>query len=706
MMAVLKKKPRAATSCIDRAGAGLRPAPATHWLTIAGDTAGNCPGKRELSARPFFLFLFLSLSLLLAACSPQPAPTAAVTGPAASAVPTHVPATVGPGTPSPLPAASATPAPPPTPAPLELVVCQTGEPSSLYLYGDDVTARAGIFQALFDGPVDSVGYGYQPVLLTALPSLEAGTAGMDTVDVSPGDKVVDAVTGLPVPLAPGVQLAQADGSVITYTGTSQAHTVQVWAQFSLRSGVRWSDGAPLTADDSVFSYEIASAVVPGQTIGAGNKYVANRTAAYIALDPQQTRWTGLPGWLDNNFFLRFWTPLPRHLYGSDSAAQLLSLPAANDRPLGWGPFMFGDAASGSGWVKGASLTLVRNPNYFRASEGLPRLDKITFRFGLDAPDLLSEMQAGRCDLAGDDVDWSSLVPQLLQAKQAGTLAPSFVADNVFEHLDFGITPASDYKRPAGSNLFQDVHLRQAVAYCLDRQTLISQLVNGLSEVPASYVPSAHPDFGGQDLMAYAFDPAQGQNLLAEAGWNVVGADGVRLKGKLRLSLSLVSAPADDPFRQALLAFIQGQLMSNCGIEVKPNLLSADDLYAQWPDGLLFGRHFDLGTFPWRTGSEPPCELYLSDAIPGDENPGGANDTGYSSQAFDTACRVARRALDGATRHQGQVAAQVVFMQDLPSLPLFFRPKIAVARPSVSGLQLDSTAGSILWNVESLGLTRE
>jgi peptide/nickel transport system substrate-binding protein len=120
---------------------------------------------------------------------------------------------------------------------------------------------------------------------------------------------------------------------------------------------------------------------------------------------------------------------------------------------------------------------------------------------------------------------------------------------------------------------------------------------------------------------------------------------------------------------------------------------------------LFGRHFDLGAFPWRTGSEPPCELYLTEAIPGDQNPGGANDSGYSSQAFDTACQVARRALDAATRHQGQVAAQVVFMQDLPSLPLFFRPKIAVAVPAVTGLQLDTTAGSILWNVETLGLAR-
>src|SRR5262249_4892442 len=146
----------------------------------------------------------------------------------------------------------------------------------------------------------------------------------------------------------------------------------------------------------------------------------------------------------------------------------------------WGPFMFGDAASGSGWVPGDHLTLVRNPYYFRAAEGLPRLDRLTFRFGLDAPTILSEMQAGRCDLAGDDVDWSGQIPQLLAAKQNGTLAPAFVADNVFEHLDFGIAPAAAYKRAAGADLFQNPPVRQAVAFCLDRQALIDQLDNGLS----------------------------------------------------------------------------------------------------------------------------------------------------------------------------------------------------------------------------------
>ena len=309
--------------------------------------------KSRLAQGPPLLLLIL---LFITACGTRPAP------------PPPTPAT---HTPSPndtgIPPTATLPSPTPTPAPLELVVCQTGEPSSLYLYGEDLTARAGILEALFDGPIDSVGFSHQPVILSDLPSVEAGSAGLAAAEVRLGDKVVDAATGAVVPLAEGVQLAQLDGSVITYTGDAPAATLQTWALFSLRPGLLWSDGQPLTADDSQFSFEMAR-----NPDTPASKFVVERTSIYHAEDDTHTRWTGLPGWVDNSFSLRFWTPLPRHLYGPHTAAEMLTLPEAFDHPIGWGPFMFDAGPGGSGWFRGSHLTLVRNPNYFRAAEGLPR----------------------------------------------------------------------------------------------------------------------------------------------------------------------------------------------------------------------------------------------------------------------------------------------------------------------------------------------
>ncbi len=596
------------------------------------------------------------------------------------------------------PAATPTPAPTltPTPTPIELVVCQTGEPLSLYLYGDVGAARAGIFDALFDGPIDSVGYAYQAVILETLPSLENGGVSLNEVEVRPGDRVVDAITRQIVPLAEGVQLAQLDGSQITYAGSDPVRTVQVSAVFTLKPGLLWSDGQPLTAEDSRFSFDIAaSADTPV------SHFVTDLTARYEAVDDRTVRWTGLPGWRDTEAFLRFWTPLPRHLYGQLSARELLADADAAERPLGWGPFMLGP----EGWVKGDHLTLVSNPEYFRAVEGLPRVDWVTFRFGLGSDEILEEMLAGRCDIGAEEADFGGALAFLLEAQAGQILAPQFVPDGAFEHLDFGILPADDYRRAAGNDLFQDVRVRRAVAYCLDRTALVNQLLSGVAEVPAVYLSTRHPLYAASGVTRYPFDPAQGQALLAEAGWADNDGDGVRESGRRRLSLDYISGPPGSAFRETLMQLVQAQLLANCGIELRLQSYEADELYAPWPSGALFGRKFDLGEFPWRTGHEPPCDLYVTEAIPSDQNPGGANNTGYNNPAFDAACHAAQNAFDEATRRARHAEAQAIFTQDLPSLPLFLRVKVGVARPRVSGYQLDPTASSDLWNVETIALAQ-
>ncbi len=633
--------------------------------------------------------LGFGISFGLAACA-TPTPTGLATPTPQTIVVTSASTAVA----SLVPGPTATPAPTATPVPLELVVCQKDEPLSLYLYGDDVTARAGLFAALYDGPIDTVGFGYQPVILEALPSLENGGLQVNEIVAQPGDRVVDSLTGAVVPLAAGMQLAQPDGSLVTYTGDQPARTVQLVATFRLKPNLRWSDGEPLTADDSRFSFEVAA--LPDTPT---SKFSVDRTARYEALDPQTTQWTGLPGWRDPNFFLHFWHPLPRHTLSALSGTELLADPGATLHPLSWGPFMIED------WARGHHLTLVRNPYYFRAAEGLPRVDRVTFRFGLSPDAIVNELLAGQCHLGSAVTDFTGQIPLLLNAHDTNTLAPQFVSSLTFEHLDFGLQPSEDYKPSPAATLLRDVRARQAVAYCLDRRALADQLTNGLAEVPPAYVPAAHPYYIAGQTPQYAFEPARGQALLTELGWTDSDGDGVRDNGPDKLSLTYASGPQTSLFRKTLATLIQAQLLANCGIEVLPQFYAQEDLYNLWPDGVLFGRKFDLGEFPWRAGIEPPCELYLTEALPTDLNPGGANNTGYSNPAFDAACRAARAALDEGTRQAQHAAALALFAQDLPSLPLFTRLRVGVAVPPVVGYQLDATAASDLWNIEILSLPR-
>ena len=66
----------------------------------------------------------------------------------------------------------------------------------------------------------------------------------------------------------------------------------------------------------------------------------------------------------------------------------------------------------------------------------------------------------------------------------------------------------------------------------------------VAEVPAAYVPAHHPYYAGDRLAQYPFDPARGQALLAEAGWQDADGDGIRQKGNRRLAIELSSGPPD------------------------------------------------------------------------------------------------------------------------------------------------------------------
>jgi len=623
---------------------------------------------------------------LLVACGPTPSPTAPFTS--APPLPSASPARTL--SPAPLedPAREASGTLPFTPAvPQELTLCLPSEPQSLYLYARPEAGRDHVLAALYDGPIDSHDYQFQPVLLTKLPSVADGDAVINMVAVNAGDTVVD-VLGRVVTLAEGVSLARPNGATITYAGSGPVSVPQMVVTFHVKPGVRWSDGEPLTADDSVFSFEI------GLSPDSYNprRDLAERTASYQVLNETAVEWTGLPGYLDPLYFTNFWTPLPRHMFSGLTPAEIADSPEANRNPLGWGPFVLRE------WMSGDHLAFERNPDYFRAAEGLPRLDRVTYRIVPDPAQILADLRNGQCDVAPQSPVYEAVASHFIDAEAAGGLQTQLVSGTALEHLDFGIKSADDYTYPVDRRIFRFV--RHAIAYCLDRRQPAT--IGFASEIPDTYVPMTHP-LHGPAAVSYPFDPVRGRGLLALYGWSDTNGDGTLDKDGVPLKLTLVGGPTGDPLREALLSEIQAQLKANCGIEIETRLLTRGELEGDWPDGVVFGRRFDLAVFGWKVGSVPPCELFTTAQIPDDANPGGANDTGYSNRQFDAACRRALTTFDPQLSRQYHAEAQAVLAEDLPMLPLFFRVKIAAARAQVQGFALDPTSPSELWNIEELAV---
>jgi peptide/nickel transport system substrate-binding protein len=568
----------------------------------------------------------------LAACAAPPTPTP-IPSPAPSPV---IPAPV-PSVPSLIPTVSAVET---------LIICLTREPGSLYLYSRPEPNRAHVLAALYDGPMDQANAAYQPVLLTKLPSLADGDAAVSMVTLNAGDWAVDEI-GRVVTLTAGVTINLLDGATATYNGAGALAAPQITARFQLRPGVAWSDGAPLAASDSVFSFDISRSPDSFNP----RRDLAERTASYRALSETEVEWIGLPGYIDPLYYTNFWTPLPQHRFAGLTAEQIADSDEARFAPLGWGPFVLRE------WVKGEALTFERSPNYFRAAEGVPRVKEVVYRF---LPREGASVEG--CDIVPSSAEWE--YAGLVQA--AGWTvqrAPSETADYLF----FGLNRAD------GPSLLAEPRLRLAVAGCAN---LPHRAEAGLN-------------------------PEQGRALLSEFGWADTDGDGVRDKDGQALALAFGYGPVSDVVAEQLAQTAAANLMAECGVAATLQPLTQGELLADWPEGAVFGRRFDLVLFAVTLGAARPCALFMTSQLASDLSPGGANASGYRNVEFDNACRRALTALDPDEAARWHAEAQRLFSRDLPALPLPYRSRLAAAHPQVQGYGLEGAAPSELWNIESV-----
>ncbi len=391
-----------------------------------------------------------------------------------------------------------------------LVIAQGSEPDTLYLYDGSMLAATHVLNSIYDGPIDSLGYDHQPVILDKLPRLEDGdgSAELDYVSVEPGEIYVDPTSS----------------EVITAT-ERLTDLPQVTARFRIVPGVTWEDGKPVTAADSIFSQYLAC-----HPDTPTSKYLCERTAAYISLDERTVEWQGLPGFADPTYYTHFYTPLPRHQRGSDGRRMdetppddILSDEVFARRPLSYGPFRI-VGWDYSGWdTWSMRITLARNPHYWRAGEGLPLLDGVVHLAYFDPLDALAALEAGGVQVATQDALDLSQHDALEEARQAGTVVPYYVAGPVWEHIDFNLDPVGG-QPPLGACL----DLRRAMALGTNRQAMVDLVQVGRAEVLDSFVPRGHwaaPPAGTADT--YAYEPDRARALLADLGFVDQDGDGYR-----------------------------------------------------------------------------------------------------------------------------------------------------------------------------------
>jgi len=568
-------------------------------------------------------------------------------------------------------------------ADITLDVCMSSEPESLYYYSENQSIwQTQILSAIYDGPVDLLSYRYQPVIFESIPSFENGQVITESLVIGQGEVIVNS-SGDVTSLEYGTWYLPSgcyDASCAAFYTGGSIEMEHIALTTTLQSDLTWSDGHELTSEDMIYSFNLAASPETPTS-----KYNTDRTSSYITTTLTQTVWTGLPGFFPFNYTVMYWTPLPEHVWSQYTPAELVDAPISNRTPLGWGAYVIDE------WVPGDHILMHKNALYFRSGDGLPHFNYLMVHFGTELGGILSSI----CDVV---VNSSDDLRVLLDYDYAGMLEVATSPGTVWEHLDFGIQSSEVYTGfSALTDAFQDVEVRKAFAYCIDRQAMVDWVYYDLGEVTDAFIPANHPYFP-PDATVHPFDPVQGNALLASSGWVDSNGNGIRDKDGVEFSVTLKTTTA--ALRRTIASMISAQ-MAKCGIEVTPFHLPPGELFAGWPDGPIFGRKFDLGMFALLSEVKPPCDIYFSWNIPTNSNPGGQNNPGYDNPAYDAACMAGTSALKETDRNASFGEATRIFTQELPVLPLFWRLMWGITAPHITGFTLDPSASSF-WNIEELG----
>lgn len=405
--------------------------------------------------------------------------------------------------------------------------------------------------------------------------------------------------------------------------------------FTLRSDVTWSDGAPFSAADVIYTVQtIQSSDYSGLTDIAS----LWRTVAITEVNPTTVRMQ-----LSEPFapFLDYTTIgiLPSHLLQDISAADLPTAQFSR-QPIGTGPFVLDELTTDH-------ATLSPNPRYYGQR---PYLGSLQFDFYPDHESLLAAYERGEIEGV------AQVTPELLERARALPKLDLQSAQLAGMTLVF-----FNNSKPQ----FQDKLVRQALLYGMDRQKMIDEILQGQGILGSGPILPNSWAYD-KDIKTYPYDPQRAAALLDEAGWTDTNNDGVREKSGDQLTFTIVTN-TDDPLR-ARIAQQLADDWKKIGVAADVQLMPASSLVQE----ALRPRNFDAVLFGvTQLPADPdPYALWHSTQTP-DKSEAGQNYSGWENPEADDLLQQARRTTDPAQRAELYRQFQMLFMQDVPAAILYY-----------------------------------
>lgn len=341
--------------------------------------------------------------------------------------------------------------------------------------------------------------------------------------------------------------------------------------FTLKQGIAFSDGKPLTASDVVFSFKAIANPLIADAAALRNYYESVKDV--VATTPSTVVITmSQPYFLAEYFLGSLWI-MPKHvldpkgLTDKYTFAETKSIDAAQANPamkefaewygseevrrdpklnIGSGPYAYEE------WKTGESVTLRRNDAFWAKGKDAwnpAYADKLVYK-------VINDRNSAVVALKNAEIDFMEYVPPTKYTEEIDTVATPHLRKYPFQTQAYSYI-GFNMARP----ILSDVNVRKAIAHCVDRDALIKQLVRGLATTVNSPIYQDRPEYD-KSLPNIAFDPNTAKSLLAQAGWADANGDGVldkAINGKNTPLTVTMLINAGNELREALAVNLSEEL---------------------------------------------------------------------------------------------------------------------------------------------------
>ncbi len=493
--------------------------------------------------------------------------------------------------------------------------------------------------------------------------------------------------------------------------------------FTLRPGLRWSDGQPLTAEDVVFTYDqiVFNPKIPTDASDSLRIGPSRAFPKVKKLDQQRIEFI-----LPEPFapFLRTTSGpptevaiLPKHkleqavnTLGADGNPQFTSTWGTDTDPAEIvvnGPYQI------ASYLAGQRLVFERNPHYWRRAESLPYIDRIIWQI-VESPDTqLLNFRSGDLDVLGDvrplRPEYFSLLKREAGKRRLQVLNGGPWSGTTF--LSFNLNRAKNAQGqplvdPIKSAWFNSLGFRQAIAYAINRQQMVNSVFRGLGVIQNSPVSVQSPYFA-EGLPAYAYDPERSKQLLLEAGFYYSPDNKLFDSEGHRVRFSLLTN-TENKLRVAMGAQIKQDLQA-IGIQVDFNPIAFNTLV----DKLTVSRDWDAHMIGFTGGVDPysGANLWLSSGGSHNFNlgpqPGQPPLQGWQvsdwERQIDRQMQAGAQEFDETQRQQIYQQFQQIVQAQLPVIYLVNEMALMAVSDRLSGLKYSGLPSWGLWNIAELKL---